>query len=59
MLMLEQTYPSDQGINSVRKKAWMTWVVLIDQELIKLEVESEGGQKWNLQLRMQNDVGDA
>ena len=56
--MLEQPYPSDQGILSVRKKAWMTWAVLIDQELIKLVVESEGGQRWNPLLWMQNDAGD-
>ena len=41
--MLEQPYPSDQGILSVRKKAWMAWIVLIDQDLIKLVVESKGG----------------
>ena len=41
--MLEQPYSSDQGILSVRKKAWMAWIVLIDQDLIKLVVESKGG----------------
>ena len=56
--MLKQPYPSDQGILSVRKKVWMTWAVIIDHELIKLMVELEGGQRWNPQLRMQNDAGD-
>ena len=41
--MLEQPYSSDQGILFVRKKAWMTWIVLINQDLIKLVVESKGG----------------
>ena len=27
------TYPSDQGINSVRKKAWMTWVLTLNKRL--------------------------
>ena len=37
--MLRQPYPSDQGMLSVRKKEWMTWVVLIDHELMKLVVD--------------------
>ena len=56
--MSKQPYPSDQDILCVRKKVWMTWAVLIDQELIKLVVESEGGQRWNPLLWMQNDAGD-
>ena len=36
--MSKQPYPSDQDILCVRKKVWMTWAVLIDQELIKLVV---------------------